>query len=209
MNLQYIIFGIIAIVLILAWTKLKNRKPQPDTDTSRPPESIFPAAKVTNDKLVIIEDTSEHDIKKILQELCNSYNKETYQVIPRLIKLSDKKFAITFPYDIDFEIYCYFINYINYPIGFDRHFKTIGWTTTKSTDGWVTEKSANKNVMLFISDFDTEYDNVFLTTTDNIGYKLGFAMGEESQLLDKPEKNYIKQPVSINELETKECIDFK
>lgn len=149
------------------------------------------------------------NIKKILQELCNSYNKETYQAIPRLTKLSDKKFAITFPYDIDFEIYCYLINYLNYPIGFDRQFKTIGWTTTKSTDSWVTEKSANKNVMLFISDFDTEYDNVFLTTTDNIGYKLGFAMGEEMQLLDKPEKNYIKQPLNISELATKEYADFK
>lgn len=212
MKQQYLIIGIVAIVAIVifvAWTKLKNQKPQPDTDSSRPQESLFPANKVTNDKLVIVEDVSENDIKKILQEFCNSYNKETFQAIPRLTKLSDKKFAVTFPYDINFEIYCYFINYVNYPMGFDRHFKTVGWATTKPSDTWITEKSVNKNVMLYVSDFDKEYDNVFLTTSDSIGYKLGFAMGEEKQLLDRPEKSYVKQPIDLSELGTKESIEFK
>ena len=211
MKQQYLIYGLIAVlaIVLFAWTKLKNQKPQPDTDTRRPTENIFPTNKIANDKLVIVDDISEIDIKKILKEFCNSYNKETYQAIPRLTKLSDKKFAVTFPYDINFEIYCYFINYVNYPMGFDRHFKTIGWTTTKPTDIWITEKSVNKNVMLFVSDYDTEYDNVFLTTSDNIGYKLGFAMGEEKQLLDRPEKSYVKQPIDISEIETKQHIDFK
>jgi len=211
MKQQYLIYGLIAVVAIVlfTWTKLKNQKPLPDTDTRRPTENIFPTNKIANDKIVIIEDVSENDINKILQEFCNSYNKETYQAIPRLTKLSDKKFAVTFPYDIKFEIFCFFINYVNYPMGFDRHFKTIGWTTTKSTDIWITEKSVNKNVMLFVSDNDTEYDNVFLTTSDNIGYKLGFAMGEEKQLLNRPEKSYIKQPIDFSEIETKQHIDFK
>jgi len=211
MKQQYLIYGLIAVVAIVlfTWTKLKNQKPLPDTDTRRPTENIFPTNKIANDKIVIIEDVSENDINKILQEFCNSYNKKTYQAIPRLTKLSDKKFAVTFPYDINFEIFCFFINYVNYPMGFDRHFKTIGWTTTKLTDIWITEKSVNKNVMLFVSDNDTEYDNVFLTTSDNIGYKLGFAMGEEKQLLNRPEKSYIKQPIDFSEIETKQHIDFK
>ncbi len=211
MKQQYIILGIIILFAILyfAWTKLKNQAPQPDTDTRRPAENLLPTNKIANDKIVIVDDINENDIKKILQEFCNSYNKEKYQAIPRLTRLSDKKFAVTFPYDISFEIYCYFINYVNYPMGFDRHFKTIGWTTTRPTDTWTTEKSVNKNVMLFVSDFDTEYDNVFLTTSDNIGYKLGFAMGEEKKLLDKPEKNYVKQPIDISEIETKQHLDFK
>lgn len=183
--------------------------PKPDIDTKRPSENIFPTNKVTNDKFVLVENASENDIKKILQEFCNTYNKETYQVIPRLTKISNNKFAITFPYDINFEIYCFFINYVNYPMGFDRHFKTIGWTTTKSTDNGITEKSINKKVMLFVSDNDNEYDNVFLTTSDNIGYKLGFAMGEKKQLLDRPDKSYNKQPIEINEIETKQYTDFK
>lgn len=211
MKQQCLLYGLITIVAIVffVWLRLKNQKTEADTDTKRPPENIFPTEEIANDKLVIVENVSENDIKKILQEFCNLYNKEMYQAIPSLIKLSDRKFAITFPYDINFDIYCYFINYVNYPMGFDKHFKTIGWATTKPTDTWITEKSVNKNVMLFVSDFDTEYDNVFLTTSDNIGYKLGFALGEEKQLLSSPEKSYVKPPININELDTNGSIDFK
>lgn len=213
MKQQYLIFGIISIVSIIlffVWTIiLKNQKSPSDTDKRILSKNTFPTDKVDNDKLVIVEDASEDDIKKILQEFCILYNEETYQVIPRLTKLSDKKFAITFPYDINFEIYCYFINYVNYPMGFNKHFKAIGWTTTRSTDIWITEKSVNKSVILFISDFDTEYDNVFLTTYDNIGYKLGFAMREEKQLLNNPAKSYVKPPITISELGLKKYIEFK
>lgn len=212
MKQQYLIIVIIAIVTIVIFissTRLKNQKSQPDTNTSRPQENLFPTNIVENDKLVIVEDINENDIKKILQEFCNLYNEKTFLALPRLTKLSDSKYAITFPYDINFEIYCFFINYMNYPMGFNRHFKAIGWTTTKPTDTWITEKSVNKNVMLFVSNFDTEYDNVFLTTSDNIGYKLGFAMGEEKQLLDKPNKSYVNQPISSNELNGKPYTDFK
>lgn len=212
MEQQYLLYGIIAIVAIIifvAWTKLKNQKPQPDTGTKRLQEAFFPTKEITNDKFVIVEDISENDIKKILQEFCNSYNKETFQAIPRLIKRTDKKFAVTFPYDIKFEIFCYFINYVNYPMGFDRHFKSVGWTTAKASDTWITEKCVNKNVLLYVSDFDNEYGNVFLTTSDNIGYKLGFARGEEKQLLGRPEKSYVSQPISNRELEGKPYTDFR
>lgn len=174
-----------------------------------PLNSIFPTNKVANDKLVIVDEASENDIQKILQDFCNLYNTEKYQAIPRLTKLSGRKFAITFPYDINFEIYCYFINYLNYPMGFDRHFKTTGWTTTKPSDTWITEQSANKHVMLFVSDLDAEYDNVFLTTSDNIGYKLSFAMGEGNQPLNSPEKSYAKPPITISELDPNESIEIK
>lgn len=63
--------------------------------------------------------------------------------------------------------------------------------------------------MLYVSDHDTEYDNVFMTTSDNIGYKLGFAIGEEKQLLERPEKNYLRQPFSFTYIESKGFKDFK
>jgi hypothetical protein len=63
--------------------------------------------------------------------------------------------------------------------------------------------------LLYVSDFDDEYDNVFLTTSDHIGYKLGFAMGEETQLLESPEKKYIEQPITFTELEGMPYTDFR
>lgn len=209
---QYIIFGtlIIVSVIIITLIRLKNQKLQPDRDNTRRASGMtFPEREVPNDKLVIIEDISEADIRKVVQEFCNTYNKKSYQAIPRLIRLSDKRFAITFPYNIRWEIFCFFINYLHYPVELDRAFPVVGWATAQSTDNWITADSANKQVMLYISDSDTEYDNVYLTTSDNIGYKLGFANGPEKQLLNIPEKAYMPPPVTVGVLATRSYTDFK
>jgi hypothetical protein len=211
MKTQTIIIVLIASVVVLyfIWTKLKNQKPQADTDTSKPSAELLPAQEKQNDKLVIVKDISFTDLQTILTGFCNMYNKERYQAQPRVTKITEREFAITFPFDIDFEIFCYFINYVQYPMDFDKAFNVIGWTTTKSGDNWITATSANKKAMLFIPSDDTDHDNVFMTTIDNIGFKLGFAKGEEKQLLDGPKKKFSLPTIDILELANKEHKDFK
>ena len=83
-----------------------------------------------------------------------------------------------------------------------------GWTTTHIGDTWITDRSLNKNVMLFITDDDTEYDNVYMTTSDNFGYKLGFAKGQEKQLLETPKKLYVEPKIGFSDLSDKEFEDL-
>jgi hypothetical protein len=137
------------------------------------------------------------------------YNKEKFQVQPRVFKINERQFAITFPFDIEFEIYCYFINYLTFPMEFEKSYTVTGWTTTKSGDTWITDKSENKKVIIYIPGEDTEGDNVFMTTADNIGFKLGFALGEEKQLLDSPKKLFASPPIDNSELVEKEYEDFR
>ena len=137
------------------------------------------------------------------------YNKESCQAQPRLVKLSEREFAIIFPYDIDFEIFCYFINYIEYPMELKWSADVTAWASAKSGDTWITEKIINKKLMFFIPEDDTEHDNVYITTHDNIGYKFGFAMGEEKQQLDTPKRRYAQPEIDISELPHKEFEDFK
>jgi hypothetical protein len=213
MKTQSVIVGLLVVVVVVVlyfiWAKLKNQKPQADTDTTRPPTELIPAQQKQNDKLVIVNDINYTDLQAILTGFCNMYNKESYQAQPRLSKITEREFAITFPFDIAFENFCYFVNYVHYPMGFDKSFSVTGWTTTKNGDTWITEKSANKKAMLFIPSDDTEHDNVFMTTADYIGFKLGFAMGEENQLLDRPKKQFSSPTIDILELADKEYKDFK
>ena len=186
-----------------------GQKPEADTDTTRPSNEHLPTQEKPNDKLVIVDNISKTEIDSILTGFCNMYNKESFQAQPRLYKLSERQFAITFPYDIEFEIYCYFVNYVHYPMGFDKSFDVTAWGTTGQANGWITEKSANKKVMLFIPEDDKEHDNVFLTTEDNIGYKLGFARGEEKQPLQTAKKRYLAPTIDIKTLTEKEARNFQ
>ncbi|WP_316805537.1 hypothetical protein [Pedobacter nototheniae] len=210
MKIQSIIIGIILVTIAfyLVKTKLLNQQIKPDNNTARPSNEHLRKEERKNDKLVLVENISNLEVDSILKGFCNVYNKETFQAQPRLYKLKENEFAITFPFDIDFEIYCYFINYVHYPMGFNRSFYVKGWTTTQSGQNWVADKVTNKKVMLFIPSDDTEHDNVFLTTSDNIGYKLGFAMGEEKQFLDQPKQHFISPGMEIKDLINKEYKDF-
>ena len=209
--MQTIIIGIIIAIIAFYFIKTKfvNQVVEPDNDTIRPSLEKLPKQKISNDKLVIVDNINSIEIDRIMKGFCNMYNKENYQALPSVYKLSERQFAITFPFDIEFEIYCYFINYVHYPMGFDKSFDVSGWTTTKSGQSWITERSANKKVMIYIPTDDTEGDNVYLTTIDNIGYKLGFAMGEKKQLLEIPKKQFISPKIEITELTNKEKIEYK
>jgi hypothetical protein len=168
------------------------------------------SSKITpNDKIVLIDNANYSDLKVVLLGFCKLYNTADYQARPRLNKLSDRGFAITFPYNIDFDIFCYFINYIQYPNEIKWAVHVSGWATTKMGDNWITEKSMNKKVMLFIPTDDNEHDNVFMTTSDNIDFKLGFAIGEQNQLLDRPKELFVSPRIDISELADKGFEDFK
>jgi hypothetical protein len=209
MKIILIIIGAAIIIFIIKACMPAGQKQNPNSDTTRPLNENLPKQENQNAKLVIVDKVSKTEIDNILTGFCNMYNKESFQARPRLYKLSERQFAITFPFDIEFEIYCYFINYVRYPMGFDKSFSVTAWETTKQTKGWITEKTANKKVMLFIPEDDKEHDNVFLTTEDNIGYKLGFAMGEEKQLLQTPKKTYFAPTIDIKILTEKESQDFQ
>ncbi len=171
-------------------------------------ERSGPDIKSRNDKLVLVKGMGYDELKKEMAGFCRMYNKRNYDAVPRLIPLSENEFVCTFPFDIEFETFCYFINYLHNPAGHNPMAKVVGWTTTRAGDPWITAMSENKNVMLFISPDDTEHDNVFLTTSDNIGYKLRFALGEDELLLEKPAKEYMPPPIGIDILTGQRHEDF-
>ena len=63
--------------------------------------------------------------------------------------------------------------------------------------------------MIFIPKWDEEHDNVYLTTEDNLGFKMGFGLGEAHQKLDRPALSYMKNPIDFNKLENKVKINFE
>jgi hypothetical protein len=203
-----IILLIVGIIVVLFF--LKSCFPSNNSKTNIKPKNIeIPSKKIQNDKIVLIENVKLDDVKKVIQDFCNIYNQEKVKALPLLTVLSNNKFAVTFPYDIDFITFCFIVNYLNYPTDILNYKPTINaWTTTKQQDEWMTNEIVNKKIMLFIPSDDKDYDNVYLTSSDNSGYKMGFAMGEEKQKLDFPKQNYI-EPIEFEELKNKTAIQFK
>ncbi|MDN3580814.1 hypothetical protein [Mucilaginibacter flavus] len=100
------------------------------------------------------------------------------------------------------------VNYLAYPEDINSNPEVTGWATTNHSDEWIKPDTANKKVMLFVPQTDTEYDFVLMTTEDNTGYKLSFAARSQKQLSTLPERNYTGPKVSVNELLLMESEDF-
>jgi len=91
------------------------------------------------------------------------------------------------------------VNYLNYPEGFKNYHPEVkAWYTARAGDEWITNEIAGKKVMIFIPEWDEEYDNVYLTTIDNTGYKMGFAAGDHHKRLNEPALKYSENPIDIN-----------
>jgi len=204
MKIFVIIVGLLIVAIII-----KSCKPTDNSkNEKRPDDAILPTNKIQNDKIVLIENASLDDVKNAIQKFCNVYNQNEFVALPLLTVLTEKRFAVTFPYDTDFVTYCFFVNYMHYPNDIIYKPSITAWTSTKQGDDWMTDDTVNKKVMLYIPAGDEDYDNVFPTTNDNIGYKMGFAMGEEKQRLPHPGRAYI-EPESTAEPVGKEQIQFK
>ena len=193
-------------LLIKAFIPSSNNEAQ---NTHRPSSELKPTEITDNDKIVTVKNVNDKEIKQVIQQFCDVYNQETFRALPILSSISEKEFVITFPYDIDFETFCYFVNYLHYPNDIIYDPEIIAWGTTKSGDSWMTDELINKQVMLYIPEDDQDYDNVYLTTSDDLGYKMGFAMGEESRPLDKPCKMYQAPAMQLSELKDKESVRFE
>jgi len=182
-RMNYIIIGIVAIVAILSF-QFMNKSKTESTNQNNSSEFKIENTVTENDKQILIENVDFNLIKKAVQDFTKSYDnpqQSKLKPISKLHKIDKYRVLITFPYDIDFEIFCYYVNYLKYPIDLNYKANVTGWTKTRSTDHWLNKNFENVNAMLFIDPNDKEFDNVMLTTEKGQTYKIGFAMGEGLQ----------------------------
>ena len=206
MKTLIIIIVAVAVVglIIKAWLSSSNSA----NDVSRPLNLEKPTTPKDNDKIIVVNHANHEDIKKALTEFCNLYNKNHYAAMPRLQQLSPDSFVVTFPFDTDFATFCFAVNFMKYPIDIKWKADVKGWTTTRPGDDWITDENANKKIMLFLDPNDKEYDNVFISTDENVVYKLSFAGRRAKPSPTTPESVYHAPTIHFNEIENIAHEDF-
>ncbi len=122
------------------------------------------------DNLIVIKGGAYSSIKKALRQWIDLYSKDleeglTFQIFKNgygshLIKADPK---------LDNERFYYLINYLNYPEGIEYKIDIQGFTIGKERN-----KLQGKNLLVYISSTDKEYDNVFVTTSENENFKVDF-----------------------------------
>lgn len=210
MDSVFIIFCVfILLILIIKYGYRGNT-----TDFNnmhRPNKKRKPIEKESNDKIVIVKYIQYDYLIRAINQFCNLYNQENYIVLPRLYQ-HYYLFVITFPYNIDFDKFCLFINYLlnanEVCDNFDYQPNVTAWCTIQDVDKWATIEILNKELIMMIPESNTKQDRLTLTTHENVGYKIDNSRIDSQIKPDTSGLKYESIPIDLNLLKFKKFIDF-
>jgi hypothetical protein len=140
---------------------------------------------VTTDNLIIIKGGAYNDIKKALRQWIDQYLKDlpeglTFQIFKNRrgnhIIQADKR--------LDNERFFYLVNYLKYPEDIEYKIEIEGYTTGKDKN-----QLKDKDLLVYISSTDKEYDNVFVATSENENFKIDFG-GKITEIIENKIFNY-------------------
>jgi hypothetical protein len=125
---------------------------------------------VKTDNLILIKGGAYNDIKKALRQWIDLYSKDLEDGLTfQLYKNGNGNHIIQADKRLDNERFYYLVNYLNYPEGIEYKIDIEGFTTGQDEN-----KLKNKELLVYISQTDKEYDNVFVTTSENENFKVDF-----------------------------------
>lgn len=216
MDGKEILVFVVCLLLVFLIYEIRNKVrsldgqiPDDWENTSRPKGAKKPTELVGNDKLVVMKGIDLESAKRILEQFCNMYNQEAYTFLPRLTVLDDC-FVVTFPYDVSFTSFCWFVNYAYYPcLDLEEQIPDVKAWATGEQGAWGQNDWVGKRVMLYIPDGDEEHDKAYLTTEYNVSYKLGFDIKYKAEKMNKVPVAFEICPVLPADLEGKETLDFE
>ena len=126
------------------------------------------------DNLIKIKGGSYDDIKKALRQWIALYSNDLESNIKfELYKIGQESYLIAADKRLNNEKFNFLINYLRYPEGIEYNISIEGYTTARHEKIYP-KNLLNKKIIVYISDNDKEYDNVFVTTEDNETFKIDF-----------------------------------
>lgn len=146
------------------------------------------------ENLILIKNGSYSDIKKALTQWIELYADDLQSDFTfHLFKNGRGNHVIQADERLDNTRFYYLVNYLSYPVGIEFLFDVEGFTTGKDDD-----QLKDKRLSVYIFPTDTEYDNVFVTTSDNENFKVDFGGGitrvNESRTYQPPPELKLENP---------------
>lgn len=135
---------------------------------------------MTTENLIVINGGAYNDIKKALRQWINLYSKDLQDDLTfQIFKNGRGNHIIQADKRLDNERFFYLVNYLNYPENIEYKINIEGYTKGRDKN-----QLRDKDLLVYISPTNREYDNVFVTTSDNENFKIDFG-GKLTEIKDK------------------------
>ncbi len=139
---------------------------------------------------IVVENVTEKDLSKVLEDFTNLYSGNDFVEGIRMYrkKENSNSFVIKFTNQPDFEEFCYLVNYIKYPEGFGRFTPFLRGYINSDFGNDKYKPSAGGWKMVYVSKNDRDYDNINFVTDKNESYLFDF--GGKTRRLEYSEVSF-------------------
>lgn len=142
------------------------------------------------DNLIVIKGGAYTDIKKALRQWIDLYSNDLQDGLTfQLFKNGRGNHIIQADDRLDNERFYYLVNYLNFPEGINYKINIQGFTKGKDDN-----RLKGKDLMIYISQSDKEYDNVFVQTSGNENFKVNFS----GKIVEGSERKTYSYPTNLN-----------
>lgn len=151
-----------------------------------------------NDNTIFIKGGAYDIVKKALRQWLDLYSDDLQDDLTfTLFKNDHGSHIINADERLDNDRFYYLVNYLKYPEEIEYVIDIEAFTTGKDEN-----ILKNKKLLVYISQNDKEFDNVFITTSANKNYKIDFggkiSEASESKTFQLPEIINFERPEVIN-----------
>lgn len=129
-----------------------------------------------SENYILVKNVNQQNLERILMDLANLYSETEFVNGIQLYREKGNydSFLILFSVQPDFERFNYFVNYINYPKGYDKFSPKLSGYYQTSQINETYEFNYGEWLMIYVSKTDTAFDNVHVVNSKDESFLYDF-----------------------------------
>ncbi len=118
-----------------------------------------------NDKQIVVQGWTDAELRRILADFEKMYDGRLGSAYSAVLQNKGSSIRLSFPNDLPADEFCFLVNYINYPEGFDlknRSATVSGHCTLSDASGIPDKTLIGQSALFYVPSNDQEYDLVYV-----------------------------------------------
>lgn len=187
-----ILIPVVALLLLFAGCGYVKARKSPSVTSM---DQLLADAVPMGKRIIQLTKMSEGEVKKAVEGFITTYSQGGNVIERPAIEKSDNCYSLTFKEGLDYDLFCFWVNYLTYSDKNKRHNEDVtGWFEVSPQAKGAWEPFAGQQLMFFVPTTDKEFDNVVFMTADGTCYKQVFSGKGSLSIQEDKQRKYSACP---------------
>ena len=187
-----ILIPVVALLLLFAGCGYVKARKSPSVTSM---DQLLADAVPMGKRIIRLAKMSEGEVKQAVDGFITTYSQGGNVIERPAIEKSDNCYSLTFKEGLDYDLFCFWVNYLTYSDKNKRHNEDVtGWFEVSPQAKGAWEPFAGQQLMFFVPTTDKEFDIVVFMTADGTYYKQVFSGNGPLTIQENNQRKYSTCP---------------